>query len=645
MNRITIRTLGLFCLLASLLFAAGCQSDSGVYNVRCYGATGDGKTLDTPAINDAIRAASNAGGGTVLVPAGNYLCYSIRLQNHVTIYLNQGAVIVAAGTPFKADYDFPEPNEFDRYEDFGHSHWHNSLIYGDGVHDVAIEGHGLIYGKGLSRGTGARPPTTQPLPRAAGGAAPTQMAPGAKQLDTIPTLYSLDDRADAVPTFLAGTTRPTNELGYPNPYDSLADGIGNKSIAMKNCYNVVLRDISILQGGHFGLLLTGVDNLTIDNMTIDTNRDGMDIDACRNVRVSNCVVNSPSDDGICLKSSYGLGVAKPCLNVVITNCYVTGGYAVGSIVDGTFRKHLTDWLPNLGGLDRPMTRPAVLPTSRPDVAGFGGFGNGAGGGFPGFGGFGRAPTPRGAAAPGRTGRIKFGTESNGGFVNIAITNCVFEDCQGLALESVDGGPIEDITIDNITMRDIVSVPIFIRLGNRARGPFAPVAVVRRINISNIVCEDLAGRYACVISGIPGHDIEDLHISNVRIAYPGDRLERDVTTRPAEMETAYPEPSMFRAMPAYGMYFRHVKNLEVDHVTLSNAQDDLRPAFWLEDVKGADFEHIKAPHPDGVSQFRMIGVKDFSIHQSPGNEDVWGKDVDQPDPAATTGEIDLDALAQ
>ena len=92
-------------------------------------------------------------------------------------------------------------------------------------------------------------------------------------------------------------------------------GVGNKAIALKNCRNVILRDFSILKGGHFGLLLTGVDNVTLDNLTIDTDRDGMDLDCCRNVRVSNCTVNSPWDDAICPKSSYALGYPRSTENV------------------------------------------------------------------------------------------------------------------------------------------------------------------------------------------------------------------------------------------------------------------------------------------------------------------------------------------
>src|SRR6195952_116964 len=159
-------------------------------------------------------------------------------------------------------------------------------------------------------------------------------------------------------------------------------GVGNKAIALKNCFNVTLRDFSILKGGHFALLATGVDNLTIDNLLVDTDRDGLDIDCCHNVRVSNCTVNSPWDDGICPKSSYALGYNRATENVTITNCTVSGNYMLGTVLNGTY-KHFAP--------DAPMVY--------------------------------------------RTGRIKCGTESNGGFKNIAISNCVFDGCNSLSLES------------------------------------------------------------------------------------------------------------------------------------------------------------------------------------------------------------------
>src|SRR6185437_8380017 len=124
--------------------------------VTRYGAEGDGKTLDTAAINSAIEAASKAGGGIVLLPAGAYLCYSIHLKSNVTLQLTNGATIVAAPGPEpgqQGKYDLAESNApWDAYQDFGHNHWHNSLIWGEGLENVAIIGSGLIWGKGLSRG-------------------------------------------------------------------------------------------------------------------------------------------------------------------------------------------------------------------------------------------------------------------------------------------------------------------------------------------------------------------------------------------------------------------------------------------------------------------------------------------------------------
>ena len=288
------------------------------------------------------------------------------------------------------------------------------------------------------------------------------------------------------------------------------NGFGNKAISLKLCRNVLLRDFSILNGGHFALLATGVDNLTIDNVKVDTNRDGFDIDSCRNVRISNCSVNSPNDDAIVLKSSYALGFARATENVTITNCLVSG-YDIGSLLDGTYKRNVKE---------------------APD-------------------------------RDGPTGRIKFGTESNGGFKNITISNIVFDHCRGLALETVDGGILEDITITNITMRDIVNSPIFLRLGSRMRGPAGtPVGKLRRVQISNVVVHNAEPRYASIISGIPGHNIEDVKLSNIRIIYKGGGTLAQAAVSPPEKESNYPEPSMFGDIPAYGFFIRHADGRRV-----------------------------------------------------------------------------------
>ena len=85
-------------------------------------------------------------------PAGTYRSFSIHLRSNISLYLEHGATILAAD-PKDGDgkYDPPEPNEWDQYQDFGHSHWHNSLIWGENLHDISILGPGMIWGKGLVR--------------------------------------------------------------------------------------------------------------------------------------------------------------------------------------------------------------------------------------------------------------------------------------------------------------------------------------------------------------------------------------------------------------------------------------------------------------------------------------------------------------
>ena len=124
----------LSCHLVLLAAFAAARLVAAPYDVRTFGAVGDGKTLDTAAINKAIDAAAAAGGGTVDFPAGNYLSFSIHLKSHVTLHLDAGATIVAAEPPedLSSGYDAPEANPVtEYYEDFGHSHWHTSLIWGD----------------------------------------------------------------------------------------------------------------------------------------------------------------------------------------------------------------------------------------------------------------------------------------------------------------------------------------------------------------------------------------------------------------------------------------------------------------------------------------------------------------------------------
>lgn len=507
-----------FILTVWLLLIAGTVSaKDAFYNVLDFGAKGDGKTNNTGAINAAIEIASKNGGGTIFFPAGDFLSFTIRMKSKITLHLDQGAVLIGDQEVNGVGYDLPEENSwYKKFQDFGHSYWKNSLIYGDSLKDIAITGNGMIWGKGL---------------------------------------YTYDK---------------------PN-----IKGSGNKAIGLKNCTNVTIRDVSILHGGHFCILATGVDNLTIDNVRADADRDAFDIDCCKNVRISNCNLNSPTDDGLCLKSSFGLGYARATENVTITNCQVYG-YDYGTLMNGTFKTDFKD--------EDPKANHSI------------------------------------------TGRLKLGTESNGGFKNITVSNCVFEHSRGFCIETSDGGLIEDIVINGITMRDVTDTPFFIRLNARMRGPEGtPAGACRRISISNIVVYDAGGRPkfpelgAGMIMGIPGHYIEDLTLSNIRIVYRGGATKEAVGKDVPQNIDTYPDPYRWHSMPAYGLYFRYVKGLRVSDVVLRYLNHDERPAFVLDEVQDASFYHIDAQMEVGAPQFLLKNVTNFSAHGVNGIKDVnFGK---------------------
>lgn len=120
------------------------------YNVRDFGANGDGTTLDSPAINAAIEEAGKNGGGRVVVPAGRYLSSSIRMKSNIELNIELGAVIIAAPASMK-EYDESEVFGFPEYQDGGHTYFHNSLIWADGEENFSITGSGMIDGEGLTK--------------------------------------------------------------------------------------------------------------------------------------------------------------------------------------------------------------------------------------------------------------------------------------------------------------------------------------------------------------------------------------------------------------------------------------------------------------------------------------------------------------
>lgn len=447
------------------------------FNVRDYGAKGDGKTLDSPAIDKAIEACVKQGGGKVVLPAGTYLSGSIHMKSNVELHLQSGCVILAA-PPSMGAYDKSETFGFPEYQDGGHTYFHNSLIWAEGQENISITGHGMIDGLGL--------------------------------------------------------TKKDTEKGGKVQGGSI--GAGDKAIAFKQCKNILIRDVTIYRGGHFAIIVTGCERGTIDNVTIDTNRDGIDIDCCKYITLTNCKVNTPNDDAIVLKSSYALKRAVPCEHILVTNCIVTG-YKLGTFLDGTYVPEKVNWV---------------------------------------------------------CGRIKLGTESNGGYRDITISNCTCMYSSGLAFEEVDQGLMDNIVVTNIALKHVHHYPIYITTGCRNRGPKEVTEPSRgqNIMISNVQaldCDSLAG---IIITGMENAPLKNISLSNIFVEYRGGGTADMAQKKYREQGTNYPEPRWAGPTPSYGLFARHIDGLKLRDITFALKKDDGRPAVMLENVKNLDMKDVK-----------------------------------------------------
>jgi hypothetical protein len=427
-------------------------------DVRSHGAKGDGKTKDTEAIQKAIEAAANRGGGAVCLGPGKYLSGTIFLKSNVTLYLGEGSTLLASTDP--ADYPRIHPS----YRSYTEVYVCQSLIHAEKEHDIGITGSGAIDGQGS-----------------------------------------------------AFKGKPWLERPY--------------LVRFVSCERARVEGIALRDSPMWVQHYMDCDHLTIRGITVlshvNHNNDMIDIDGCRNVRVSDCFGDS-GDDAITLKSTG----ARPCENVVITNC-------------------------------------VVFSTCN---------------------------------------AIKLGTESNGGFKNISISNCALGPLRsaegffgtkmlaGIALEIVDGGTLDRVAISNITMTG-VRVPIFLRLGNRARpihkeAEKPGMGTFQNVTISNVVAEAVE-RIGCSITGLPGHPIRNVSLSGVRLLFPGGGTAEEAARQVPEKPAAYPECTMFGVLPAYGLYCRHADGLTFKDVKVGCKERDLRPALVCEDVRSLEVDGFAA----------------------------------------------------
>ncbi|MEU9986678.1 glycosyl hydrolase family 28 protein [Streptomyces sp. NPDC048045] len=223
----------------------GRPAPAAVFDVRDYGARGDGSANDTPAIDRAVTAANAAGGGTVRFPAGTYRSKNtLHMKSHVTLRLDRGATLQGSGADA---YDKAEPNPYDAYQDYGHSHFHDAMIYGDRLTDIGFVGQGVIDGMGdLITGN-----------------------PGPGEADKIISLT----RCDGL------------RIG-----DGLTLRRGGHFAALVNgCRNVVS------------------DHLSIDTAS---DRDGWNVISTTDATITNATIHA-NDDALVFKSDYALGAKLP----------------------------------------------------------------------------------------------------------------------------------------------------------------------------------------------------------------------------------------------------------------------------------------------------------------------------------------------
>ena len=445
-----------------------------IFNIKDYGAIGDGVAMNTDAVQKTIDACHVAGGGSVRVPAGDYVIGTIRLTSNVTLSLDYGASLL--GSTNLADY--PTEGLDDPREGGPHC-----LIYAKDATDITIEGLGTIDGRGTH------------------------------------------------------VNFPRKRTGGRNT------GIRPRLLRMDNCENLTFSGITYKRPAFWGLHLIDCKDIHFNGITVrfrnnNYNNDGLDLDGCENVLIENCDIES-GDDAICLKSS-----KNPCRNIVVRACRVASN----------------------------------------------------------------------------TSPLKFGTSSRGGFLDVSVTNCYFYDSPmgAIKLQLVDGGRLENVDISRIVMENVGN-PIFIRLGDRGntysreRGGKIPVGTVKNIRITDVVAKVTVENRAkaaeaayknvkidtspgvtdrekskagpIMITGIPGHCIEDVVLENIKISYPGHGNEEDAERVVPEDGARYPEQFFFGVLPAWGAYIRHARNVEFKNVALTLRGLDARQRVVLDDVEG------------------------------------------------------------
>lgn len=517
-----------------MLLFIGLQAQTGLqdYNVTAFGALPDGITNNAVAIQLAIDRAANNGGGRVVVPRGRFATGPIHLRSNIEFFIHEEAVLL--GSIHILDYRVNGKIL--------------PLISCNGAHNVSINGKGLVDG----------------------------------QSDYL--------MADIFARLRAGTLQDPSwkEVG-----EWFKRRPGEQSrprlIDFFKCENVAVKNIRIQNGTGWVQDYRKCNNVVIDSIDVFSNtywnNDGIDITDSRNVRITNCRVNS-ADDGICLKSE---DRDSRCENVYIANCKIRSS----------------------------------------------------------------------------ANAVKLGTSSYGGFKNITVRDIDVWDTyrSAIALETVDGGVLENVDVQNIKGSNTGNA-VFIRLGHRNKDSL--ISKLRNVYIANIKVQvpkgkpdagypnegpllkyppgyvkDPSSPYKSVspwnhstidttavlyphnvfpssITGLPGHEVENVTLENISISYEGggdpgiNFFPVDSLHAITEAVASYPEFSMFGELPVWGLYVRHVRGLKLKNISLELMGRDYRIGLLVDDVKGLKLDNISIPHFMAVPVVLLNNVQEPSI---------------------------------
>jgi polygalacturonase len=421
------------------------------YNVKSFGAKGNGVTLDTRQIQDAINKAFQNKGGVVTIPSGSYQIGTLILKDNVELHLEPGATLI--GSPNYKDYTAVNQKFESRTRELYAKYF---MIFAEDAKNISITGSGIIYGNGVNHYKEYRPQNLRPY-----------------------------------------------------------------LIRLVNCDLVNISDVRLLEAANWTLHLLGCRDVNISGIEIETtgegNRDGLDIDACQRVTVSNSRF-STTDDAIVMKATADV----LCQDITITNCIVR----------------------SIGGSG-----------------------------------------------------IKTGTESNGGFKNITVSNCVIKDVPvhaGIELMTVDGGMMQNILVENIAMENIAT-PFFIRLGKRAR-PYKTGQYVSRVDdVKDIYLNNISvinAKLPSSIIGLHSNKIKNISINNYTAKYVA--TQKAVPYNQVELqEFEYPAANMFKELPVYALYCRSVEGLHLQNINLYCTENEKRPALSFDRVNNLELFCVKA----------------------------------------------------